>query len=24
MAFEYKWFKENIKKVSSAGEDKEL
>ena len=24
MAFEYKWFRENIKKVSSAGEDKEL
>ncbi len=24
MAFEYRWFKENIKKVSSAGEDKEL
>lgn len=24
MAFEYGWFKENIKKVSSAGEDKEL
>ena len=24
MAFEYQWFKENIKKVSSAGEDKEL
>ena len=24
MAFEYKWFKDNIKKVSSAGEDKEL
>lgn len=24
MAFEYKWFKENIKKVLSAGEDKEL
>lgn len=24
MAFEYNWFKENIKKVSSAGEDKEL
>lgn len=24
MAFDYEWFKENIKKVSSAGEDKEL
>lgn len=24
MAFEYNWFKENIRKVSSAGEDKEL
>ena len=24
MAFEYMWFKDNIKKVSSAGEDKEL
>ena len=24
MAFEYKWFGDNIKKVSSAGEDKEL
>ena len=24
MAFEYQWFKENIKKVSSSGEDKEL
>jgi len=24
MAFEYNWFKNNIKKVSSAGEDKEL
>ncbi|WP_321437495.1 glycosyltransferase [uncultured Bacteroides sp.] len=24
MVFEYGWFKENIKKVSSAGEDKEL
>lgn len=24
MAFEYSWFKENIKKISSAGEDKEL
>ena len=24
MAFEYEWFKDNIKKVSSAGEDKEL
>lgn len=24
MAFDYKWFKENIKQVSSAGEDKEL
>jgi len=24
MTFEYGWFKENIKKVSSAGEDKEL
>lgn len=24
MAFDYKWFEENIKKVSSAGEDKEI
>ena len=24
MAFEYKWFKENVKKLKTAGEDKEL
>jgi len=24
MAFDYEWFKENIKKISSAGEDKEM
>src|SRR5690606_2958266 len=24
MAFDYKWFKENVKKLKTAGEDKEL